>query len=234
MNELKCLYRGKTKDVYELPGGRALLHFKDDVTGADGVFDPGANTVGLTIEGVGRANLMMSAYYFELLEKMGIATHYIACDADAGTMEVVRASPIGQGLEVICRYRAVGSFIRRYGAYIEEGAPLDAYVEITLKDDARGDPLITQDGLAALQIMDEQAYARVRDLTRRIAGAIRDDLAQRGMELYDIKLEFGTADGAFLLIDEVSSGNMRVMKDGRYMAPEALTAAVLRGEGGHA
>lgn len=234
MNELKCLYRGKTKDVYELPGGRALLHFKDDVTGADGVFDPGANTVGLTIEGVGRANLMMSAYYFELLEKMGIATHYIACDADAGTMEVVRASPIGQGLEVICRYRAVGSFIRRYGAYIEEGAPLDAYVEMTLKDDAKGDPLITQDGLAALQIMDEQAYARVRDLTRRIAGAIRDDLAQRGMELYDIKLEFGTADGAFLLIDEVSSGNMRVMKDGRYMAPEALTAAVLRGEGGHA
>ncbi len=234
MNELKCLYRGKTKDVYELPGGRALLHFKDDVTGADGVFDPGANTVGLTIEGVGRANLMMSAYYFELLEKMGIATHYIACDADAGAMEVVRASPIGQGLEVICRYRAVGSFIRRYGAYIEEGAPLDAYVEMTLKDDAKGDPLITQDGLAALQIMDEQAYARVRDLTRRIAGAIRDDLAQRGMELYDIKLEFGTADGAFLLIDEVSSGNMRVMKDGRYMAPEALTAAVLRGEGGHA
>lgn len=234
MNELKCLYRGKTKDVYELPGGRALLHFKDDVTGADGVFDPGANTVGLTIEGVGKANLKMSAYYFELLEKMGIATHYIACDADAGTMEVVRASPIGQGLEVICRYRAVGSFIRRYGAYIEEGAPLDAYVEMTLKDDARGDPLITQDGLAALQIMDEQAYARVRDLTRRIAGAIRDDLAQRGMELYDIKLEFGTADGAFLLIDEVSSGNMRVMKDGRYMAPEALTAAVLRGEGSHA
>lgn len=234
MNELKCLYRGKTKDVYELPGGRALLHFKDDVTGADGVFDPGANTVGLTIEGVGKANLKMSAYYFELLEKMGIATHYIACDANAGTMEVVRASPIGQGLEVICRYRAVGSFIRRYGAYIEEGAPLDAYVEMTLKDDAKGDPLITQDGLAALQIMDEQAYARVRDLTRRIAGAIRDDLAQRGMELYDIKLEFGTADGAFLLIDEVSSGNMRVMKDGRYMAPEALTAAVLRGEGGHA
>lgn len=234
MNELKCLYRGKTKDVYELPGGRALLHFKDDVTGADGVFDPGANTVGLTIEGVGKANLKMSAYYFELLEKMGIATHYIACDANAGTMEVVRASPIGQGLEVICRYRAVGSFIRRYGAYIEEGALLDAYVEMTLKDDAKGDPLITQDGLAALQIMDEQAYARVRDLTRRIAGAIRDDLAQRGMELYDIKLEFGTADGAFLLIDEVSSGNMRVMKDGRYMAPEALTAAVLRGEGGHA
>ena len=52
---MKLVYRGKTKDVYELEDGNYLLKFKDDVTGADGVFDPGANTVGLTIEGAGRA-----------------------------------------------------------------------------------------------------------------------------------------------------------------------------------
>ena len=34
------------------------------------------------------------------------------------------------GLEVICRLKATGSFIRRYGAYIADGTPLEGgYVE---------------------------------------------------------------------------------------------------------
>ena len=52
MENLKLLYTGKTKNVYELPNGNCLLLFKDDCTGKDGVFDPGENSVGLTIEGV--------------------------------------------------------------------------------------------------------------------------------------------------------------------------------------
>lgn len=63
--ELK--YHGKTKDVYELKDGNYLLKFKDDVTGADGVFDPGANTVGLTIEGVGKAGLKLTEFFFQNL-----------------------------------------------------------------------------------------------------------------------------------------------------------------------
>ncbi len=57
-------------------------------------------------------------------------------------MIVKPAKVFGHGLEVICRYRAVGSFIRRYGLYAKEGQPLDAFVEITLKDDKRQDPLL--------------------------------------------------------------------------------------------
>ena len=65
MENLKLLYTGKTKNVYELPNGNCLLLFKDDCTGKDGVFDPGENSVGLTIEGVGDVNLRMSIYFFE-------------------------------------------------------------------------------------------------------------------------------------------------------------------------
>ena len=65
MGNLKLLYTGKTKNVYELNNGNCLLLFKDDCTGKDGVFDPGENAVGLTIEGVGDVNLRMSIYYFE-------------------------------------------------------------------------------------------------------------------------------------------------------------------------
>ena len=56
---MKKLYEGKTKDVYELENGNVMLKFKDDCTGKDGVFDPGENSVGLTIDGIGKANLVV-------------------------------------------------------------------------------------------------------------------------------------------------------------------------------
>ena len=54
---MRQVYEGKTKDVYEQDDGNYLLKFKDDVTGSDGKFDPGANEVALSIEGAGRAGL---------------------------------------------------------------------------------------------------------------------------------------------------------------------------------
>ena len=224
---MELLYQGKTKDVYRLDGDRVLLRFKDDVTGTDGVFDPGANTVGLSIDGMGRANLAMSAYYFKLLEGKGVRTHFVGADHDAGSMTVRMVSPFGKGLEVICRRRAVGSFIRRYGAYIESGAPLNDYVEFTLKDDARGDPLITREGLEALGILVGGQYERIAADTRAITNMIADDLASLGLELYDIKLEFGVAGGEVLLMDEISAGNMRVMEDGRPVEALDLARRVL-------
>ena len=156
---MKKLYQGKTKDVYELENGNVLLKFKDDCTGKDGVFDPGENTVGLTIEGIGRANLETSIYYFELLKEQGVKTHYVSANLDDATMEVLPATVFGKGLEVICRLKATGSFIRRYGAYIADGTPLvGGYVEATLKDDAKGDPLVTSEGLAALGIMSQEMF----------------------------------------------------------------------------
>ncbi len=85
---MKQVYTGKTKNVYALDNGNYLLKFKDDVTGVDGKFDPGANTVGLSIEGVGNLNLKMSIFFFEKLNAKGIKTHYISANLDDTTMEV--------------------------------------------------------------------------------------------------------------------------------------------------
>ena len=127
---MKLVYTGKTKDVFALENGNYLLKFKDDCTGKDGVFDPGENSVGLTIEGIGRENLRTSIYYFELLKQAGVKTHYVNADIENATMEVLHATPFGHGLEVICRLVATGSFIRRYGEYIENGTKLpNGYVE---------------------------------------------------------------------------------------------------------
>lgn len=221
--EKKLVYTGKTKDVFELENGNYLLKFKDDVTGENGVFDPGANTVGLSIEGVGRINLRMTKVFFEELKKVGIKTHYIDANLDDVTMEVIPAKVFGQGLEVICRKRAVGSFIRRYGKYIESGAKLDDYVEMTLKDDEKGDPLVTKEGLIALNIMTDEQYEAVKSMTQKITNIVADKLAEKGLELYDIKFEFGYNGNEVMLIDEIASGNMRAYKDGKYIEPMELS-----------
>ena len=220
---MELVYTGKTKNVYALENGNYLLKFKDDCTGKDGVFDPGMNEVGLTIEGVGRVNLRMSMYFFEKLKEAGIKTHYVAADLDEVTMEVLPAKVFGHGLEVICRRRAVGSFRRRYGEYVEEGAVLPYYVETTFKNDALGDPLVTKDGLVVLGIMSEAQYDSLKEQTQKITAIVNDEMAKRGMELYDIKFEFGYVGDEVILIDEIASGNMRVYKDGEYVDPMTLS-----------
>ena len=223
MENLKLVYTGKTKNVYALDNGNYLLKFKDDCTGKDGVFDPGENSVGLTIDGVGDVNLRMSIYFFEKINAAGITTHFVSANLDDTTMEVLPAKVFGHGLEVICRYKAVGSFIRRYGDYIEEGADLPAYVEMTFKNDAKGDPLVIKDALVALGVMTDKQYDDIKDMTQKITQIVADDLKEKGLILYDIKFEFGYApDGKVMLIDEVASGNMRVYKDGEYIDPMTL------------
>ena len=221
---MELVYRGKTKDVFKMENGNYMLKFKDDCTGKDGVFDPGENSVGLTIEGVGDVNLRMSIYYFEKINAAGIKTHYVSADLANTTMEVLPAKAFGHGLEVICRHKAVGSFIRRYGEYIEAGADLPAYVETTFKNDEKGDPLVTKDALVALGVMTDKQYEDLKAMTQQITQIIADDLKEKGMVLYDIKFEFGyDANGDVMLIDEVASGNMRVYKDGEYIAPMVLS-----------
>lgn len=221
---MKLVYTGKTKNVFALDNGNYLLKFKDDCTGKDGVFDPGENSVGLTIEGVGDVNLRMSIYFFEKINAAGIKTHYVSADLKDTTMEVLPAKVFGKGLEVICRHKAVGSFYKRYSDYIELGADLPAYVEMTFKNDAKGDPLVTKDGIVTLGVMTEKQYDDIKEMTKKITDIVAQDMKAKGLELYDIKFEFGyDANGDVMLIDEIASGNMRVYKDGEYIDPMTLS-----------
>ena len=225
---MKKVYQGKTKDVYSLDNGNVMLKFKDDCTGKDGVFDPGENTVGLTIEGIGKANLQTSVYYFELLKKAGIKTHYVSANIDDATMEVLPGKVFGHGLEVICRLVATGSFIRRYGEYIENGTRLEGgYVECTFKNDEKGDPLVTGEGLVALGIMTAEMFDSIKAQTLAITKIVADDLKSIGLDLWDIKFEFGYNGNEVILIDEIASGNMRVYKGDEIVDPVELTKLIL-------
>ncbi|MDO5027185.1 MAG: phosphoribosylaminoimidazolesuccinocarboxamide synthase [Tissierellia bacterium] len=226
---MNLIYEGKTKDVYALENGNVLLKFKDDVTGKDGVFDPGENQIGLRIEGIGNENLKVSKFFFDELRKRGVKTHYVNSNLENGEMEVLACQAFGKGIEVIFRNFAVGSFIRRYGLYAQEMMPLEDYVEVTLKDDERKDPLITEDALLQLEITTKEEYDSLKKQTILISNIITDILKSKGLDLIDIKLEYGkTKDGEVVLIDELSSGNMRVYRDGEKLDPQTLSKLILQ------
>jgi len=222
------LYTGKTKDVYDNGDGSYTLKLKDDATGKDGVFDPGENQVGLSIEGLGRESLRLTKYTYDMLAAQGVPTHLLNCDIDAVTMRVRPGTVFGKGLEFVCRAKATGSFLKRYGAYAAQGQALGFLVEVTLKDDDRADPPITEDALIALDIMSAEDYNTCKTYTQQICKAIAEDLARKDLTLYDMKVEFGrAANGEIMLIDEISAGSMRVYKGDEWVQPMDLTAMIL-------
>jgi len=196
---MELVKTGKTKDVYKLPDGNYLLKFKD------------------TIAGTGSGALKMSAYFFDLAKNANIPTHYISSDLSNNEMIIQQAKLFGSGLEFILRYKAAGSFIKRFGAYIKEGDSLPKIFEVTLKDDAREDPPAAKEILMALNLLSHSQFDEIHDKTIRICDIVYEDLKNRGAELIDIKVEFGIVDGKVALIDEISARNILVFKDGKKL-----------------
>ena len=218
---MKLVYRGKTKDVYEDSAGVLRLVFTDRVTKNDaGEIDPGGNRLAEeTVPGQGEACLLMtSAIFNEINEKKIARTHMVSYDLASLSMNVRKAKLFSPGLEWVARWVCTGSFLRRYGMVpgIHDGMRLPAPVfEITLKDDAAGDPLIVPSALVALGIVKEKIMERLLADNAAAMGAIREMFTARGLDLWDIKIEWGLdEDGSPILIDEVSPGCCRAFKAG--------------------
>ena len=218
---MKLVYRGKTKDVYEDGQNTVRLVFTDRVTKNDaGEIDPGGNRVAEeTAPGQGEACLLMtSAIFQEINEKKIARTHMVSYDMASLSMIARKAGLFSPGLEWVARWVCTGSFMRRYGMVpgIHDGMRLPVPVfEITLKDDAAGDPLIVPSALVALGIVKEKTMDRLLADNAAVMGVIRDMFTARGLDLWDIKIEWGLdEDGSPLLIDEISPGCCRAFKAG--------------------
>jgi len=227
---MELLKKGKTKDVYKLKDGNVLFKFKDTVTGhPGGEKDPGGNKVVGEVKGVGNNALRVTTYYFELLKKHKIATHYVSSDIAKGEMTVLPVVFFGKGLEFVVRFIATGSFYKRFALYCKDGDVLDPCVfESTLKDDDRDDPPANKEILISLKLLTDKQYEDIKCDTLKICNLIKDDLKAKGMVLYDIKLEFGLCKGKVTLIDEISAGNMRVFKDGKKLDYDTLSKLILK------
>jgi len=218
---MKLIYRGKTKDVYERDADSLHLVFTDRVTKNDaGEIDPGGNTLAEeTVPGQGEACLLMSSAIFgEISEKNIARTHMLSFDLSTLSMDVLRAGMFTPGLEWVARWVGTGSFLRRYSMVpgITDGMPLPVPVfEITLKDDAAGDPLIVPSALVALGVVDGRIMDGLLARNAAVMEAIRAMFTARGLDLWDIKIEWGLdREGNPIIIDEISPGCCRAFKAG--------------------
>jgi phosphoribosylaminoimidazole-succinocarboxamide synthase len=234
---MQLIYRGKTKDIYELDPNTLRMVFTDRVTRNDaGEIDPGGNNLAEeTVPGQGEACLVMSAAIFEEIAAKNIApTHMVDCDRALLSMDVRRATMFKPGLEWVARWTCTGSFLRRYAMVpgVRDGLYLPSPVfEITLKDDAAGDPPIVPSALVALGIVPAPVMDRLWTANQAAMQAIRNMFTARGLDLWDIKIEWGLDEGgAPLLIDEISPGCCRAFKAGSAQrVAGAELAAYFRG-----
>jgi len=229
---MSLLHRGKTKDVYSHGDHTIELKFTDRVTLNDaGEIDPGGNNVSeALLEGQGFACLSMTAAIFDYLAKNGIPTHMVSYDLDRLSMIARKAETFLPGLEWVCRWKGTGSFIRRYrnvpGA--KEGMVLPVPVhEITIKDDEGGDPMIVPDSIVALNMIPRAQLDELIALNAKTMSLLHDFFRQQGLDLWDIKIEWGrnAETGGLMLIDEVSANGCRAFdRNGKRVTGQALSA----------
>ncbi len=206
---MKTLYSGKTKNVMlDEETNVVSLFFKDSATGENGVFDPGSNSVGGSVEGKGKIGLTISKYFFEVMEKNGIPTHYIAADIDQNLMQVKNLTV--PKLEFVLRYYTAGSMCRRFS--LPEGIPFDpVYTEVTLKDDEQGDPLISERLCLMKGLLHEGQYDEALDILKKVGEVLKAELAPLGLTLIDFKIEVGyDENGKMYVADEITPDIWRV------------------------
>ena len=206
---MKQLYEGKTKNVMlDEETGIVHLFFKDSATGENGVFDPGSNSVGGSVEGKGKVGLAVSAYFFELMEKNGIPTHYLGSDIEKSLMKVRNLTV--PRLEFIVRYETAGSMCRRFT--LPEGIVFDPpYAEVTLKDDEQGDPLISERICLMKGILLPGQYEEAIEIVKKVGEVLKAELASMNLKLIDFKIEVGYDEsGKIFVADEITPDIWRI------------------------
>lgn len=191
---------GKTKLVYSLDNpSLVLLKFKDDVTALDGKKRD-------IIMGKGALNAGISAKLFQLLKESNVDNHYVEMyDPTSLIVEKLEMIPV----EVVCRNIATGSIVKRLP--ISEGTVFDPpIIEFFLKDDARGDPMITESHMAALKLASKSEVEKIIEMTLRANKVLKSFLASKGFTLIDFKLEFGRRNGRIIIGDELDPDCMRI------------------------
>ena len=216
-----ALTEGKVKSVYDVDAHRVMIKYHDTITAFDGKKKSNPETKG-------RICCLISELLFTYLEKKGIKTHYIDCPEF--NMMLCRKLTIIP-IEVIVRNIAAGSIVKN--TTLTEGTVISPpLVEYFLKDDSKGDPLLTHDRIRLMGIDPEPMYHIAKDVNLYL----QEMFDQINLDLVDFKLEFGyDANGELYVADEISPDSMRLWgKDGmshdkdifrKYGSDEALIAA---------
>ena len=204
MNRRRRIYEGKAKILYEgTEPGTLIQHFKDDAT----AFNAKKRDV---IDGKGVLNNRISEYIFTQLNSIGVPTHFLRrINMREQLIREVEIMP----LEVVVRNVAAGSLVTRLG--LEEGKQLPrSIIEFYYKNDALGDPLVTEEHITAFGWANPQEIDDIMALAIRVNDFLSGLFLGAGIRLIDFKLEFGRLwEGDLMrivLADEVSPDTCRL------------------------
>jgi phosphoribosylaminoimidazole-succinocarboxamide synthase len=201
MQKATLLHQGKAKSVYATDHpDYCIMVFRDDASAFNGV-----KLASLARKG--KVNNHINAWFMQHLMQAGIATHFektLAADNEA-LFKRLNMIPV----ECVVRNRAAGSLCKRLG--VTEGQVIaPPLFEFFLKDDALGDPLITEDHIAAFGWASQEEVTAMRHLSLQVNSILQPLFLQAGMILVDYKLEFGRFKGQVLLGDEFSPDGCRI------------------------
>lgn len=206
------LYEGKAKRLWATEDPNVLrMEFKNDATAFNGEKKA-------SFEEKGRLNNSISTLIYGMLEKEGVATHFVR-QIDDTNVEVRKVDILM--VEVIVRNLSAGSFCKRTG--LEEGVEFSRpIIEFSIKSDELGDPLVNDDYIRELKLATEEDLAFLRASALRVNEILIRFFAECGLRLVDFKLEFGRlADepGTIVLADEISPDGCRLwdLKTGEKM-----------------
>ena len=195
------LYEGKAKRVFATDQSDLVaVEYKDDATAFNALKKA-------QLAGKGELNCQISARLFELLERDGIPTHYLGLQsANWMLVRPVKIVPV----EVVIRNTAFGSLCKQMP--LEPGTPLDPpLLDLYYKDDALGDPLLTDARLERLQLLTADQRQELERLANAVNTSLHRFFAGIGLQLVDFKIELGfTTDGALVVADEISPDTCRL------------------------
>jgi phosphoribosylaminoimidazole-succinocarboxamide synthase len=195
------LYEGKAKRVYATDQPDLVaVEYKDDATAFNALKKA-------QLAGKGELNCRISALLFEHLASRGIPTHYLGVQGTQWMLvRPVRVIPI----EVVIRNVAAGSLCKQMP--IQAGTPLEPpLLDLYYKDDAYGDPLLTEARLEVLGLVTPDQRRQLEELARRVNGELLTLFDAIGLQLVDFKIELGfTADGVLVVADEISPDTCRL------------------------
>lgn len=199
MGKGALMYEGKAKKLFATDKpDRVIQYFKDDATAFN------AQKRGTIVE-KGVVNNRVSECLFRLLEKGGVPTHFIERLSDREMLtKRVAIVPI----EVVVRNRVAGSLAKRLG--LKEGEVIEPpIVEFYYKNDALGDPLITEEHIRLLKLAEPRVVEAIKQLALKVNTLLLPFFKDRDMILVDFKLEFGLHNGTLVLADEISPDTCR-------------------------
>lgn len=193
------LYEGKAKIIYSY-GDDIIVYYKDDATAFNGEKKGSISNKGIL-------NNKITTHIYKMLNQKGIATHYIETLSDREQLcKKVSIIP----LEVIVRNVVAGSMSKRYG--LVEGLELNSPVfELSYKNDELNDPLINDYHVLAMNLCTSEQLGMLYEMSSKINIILKDMFKDIGINLIDMKFEFGiSSDGEILLADEISPDTCRL------------------------